>query len=64
VLADAIRRAGSTDGPSLRAALAATKDFKGVTGTTTIDAHRDASKPATIIAIRGGKLEFLKTVAP
>jgi branched-chain amino acid transport system substrate-binding protein len=64
VLVDAIKRAGSTDGPKLRAALAATKDFSGVTGLTTIDAHRDASKPATIIAIRDGKLQFLKTVAP
>jgi hypothetical protein len=31
---------------------------------TNIDANRDASKPAAIIAIKGGKLEFLKTVAP
>jgi branched-chain amino acid transport system substrate-binding protein len=64
VLADAIGRAGTTDGPALRAALAATKDFPGVTGATTIDAHRDASKPAAILAIKGGRLIFLKTVAP
>lgn len=64
VLADAIKRAGSTEGPKLRAALAATKNFQGVTGATTIDANRDASKPAAIIAIREGKLEFLKTVEP
>ena len=38
--------------------------FAGVTGVTNIDANRDASKPAAIIAIKGGKLEFLKTVAP
>ena len=42
VLADAIKRAGSTDGPKLRDALAATKDFPGVTGTITLDANRDA----------------------
>jgi branched-chain amino acid transport system substrate-binding protein len=64
VLADAIKRAGSTEGPKLRDALAATKNFAGVTGLTTIDANRDASKPASIIAIKGGKLVFLKTVAP
>jgi branched-chain amino acid transport system substrate-binding protein len=64
VLADALKRAGTTDGPKLRAALAATKAFAGVTGTTTIDANRDASKPAAIIAIRDSKLEFLKTVEP
>jgi len=64
VLADAIKRAGSTEGPKLRNALAATKNFSGVTGVTNIDANRDASKPAAIIAIKNGKLEFLKTVAP
>ena len=64
VLVDAIKRAGTTDGPQLRDALAATRNFKGVTGVTTIDANRDASKPATILAIKGGKLEFYKTVAP
>jgi branched-chain amino acid transport system substrate-binding protein len=64
VLVDAIKRAGTTDGPKLRDALAATKNFAGVTGVTNIDANRDASKPAAIIAIKGGKLEFLKTVAP
>ena len=64
VLADAIKRAGSTEGPKLRDALAATKNFEGVTGRTTINANRDASKPATIIAIKGGKLSFFKTVAP
>lgn len=64
VLVDALRRAGTTDGPRLRDALAATKNFSGATGVTTIDANRDASKPATIIAIRDGKLNFLETVAP
>ncbi len=64
VLADAMKRAGSTDGPKVRDALAATRNFHGVTGVTTIDANRDASKPASIIAIRGGKLVFDKTVEP
>jgi len=64
VLVDAIKRAGSTEGPKLRNALAATQNFAGVTGVTNIDGNRDASKPAAIIAIKNGKLEFLKTVAP
>ncbi|HYP15774.1 MAG TPA: ABC transporter substrate-binding protein [Opitutus sp.] len=64
VLADALKRAGSTDGPKLRDALAATKNFHGVTGVTNIDKNRDASKPAAILAIKGGKLTFFKTVAP
>ncbi len=64
VLVDAIKRAGTTDGPKLRAALAATKDFVGATGVTTIDKKRNATKGATIIAIKDGKLQFHKTVAP
>jgi branched-chain amino acid transport system substrate-binding protein len=64
VLVDAIKRAGTTAGPKVRDALAATKNFAGVTGVTNIDENRDASKPAAIIAIKKGKLEFLKTVAP
>ena len=64
VLADAIKRAGTTDGPKLRDALAATKDFPGVSGFTTIDKERNASKSATIIALKGGKATFFKTVAP
>lgn len=64
VLADAMTRAGTTAGPKVRDALAATKQFPGITGVTTIDENRDASKPAAIIAIRDGKLHFHKTVAP
>ena len=64
VLADAIKRAGTTDGPKLRDALAATKNFPGASGVTTLDKDRNASKAATIIAIKGGKQLFFKTVAP
>ena len=64
VLADAIKRAGTTDSAKLRDALAATKNFAGATGVTTLDKNRNASKPATIIAIKDGKMTFAKTVAP
>jgi branched-chain amino acid transport system substrate-binding protein len=64
VLADAIKRAGTTEGPKLRDALAATKNFPSVSGATTIDKDRNASKAATIIALRDGKARFHKTVAP
>jgi branched-chain amino acid transport system substrate-binding protein len=64
VLADAIKRAGTTEGPKLRDALAATKNFAGASGVTTIDKDRNASKGATIIAIKDGKLSFHKTVDP
>jgi len=64
VLADAIKRAGTTDGAKLRDALAATKNFAGASGITTIDKDRNASKGAIVIAIKDGKLAFNKTVAP
>lgn len=64
VLADAIKRAGTTDGPALRDALAATKNFPGVTGATTMDAERNAQKAAVILEIKGGQFVFRETVAP
>lgn len=64
ILVDSIKRAGTTEGPKLRAAIAATKNFSGASGITTLDKDRNASKPATIIAVKGGKLQFFKTVAP
>lgn len=64
ILADAIKRAGTTDGPKLRDAIAATKDFPAVTGTITLDASRDAIKSAVILKIAGGKYEYLETVQP
>jgi branched-chain amino acid transport system substrate-binding protein len=64
VMADAIRRAGRTDGPALRAALAATKDFEGVTGTTTMDSERNATKAAFLITVKDGHFKFVKSIAP
>jgi len=64
ILADAIKRAGTTDGAKVRDALAATKDFPGVTGKITIDANRNASKPAVILTVTNSQFKFVETVAP
>jgi len=48
----------------VRDALAATKNFPGVTGNITIDADRNASKPAVIIEIKNGEYQYLQTIAP
>jgi branched-chain amino acid transport system substrate-binding protein len=64
VLADAIRRAGTTDGPKLRDALAATKDFPGASGATTLDAQRNASKAAVIMTVKDGHFQYVETIAP
>jgi branched-chain amino acid transport system substrate-binding protein len=63
-LADAIKRAGGTDKQKLRDALAATKDFVGVTGKTQMDANRNATKPAVIVQVKDGKFKYLETIAP
>jgi branched-chain amino acid transport system substrate-binding protein len=64
ILSDAIKRAGATDGPKIRDALAATKDFACATGTTSINAQRDAVKPAVIIQVKEGKFKYIETVNP
>src|SRR5581483_7742057 len=64
VLADAIKRAGTTDGPKLRDAIAATKNYSGITGNTTLDANRNATKPAVIITVKDGKFKYVETINP
>jgi branched-chain amino acid transport system substrate-binding protein len=64
VLFEAIRRANSTDGPMLRDAIAATKDFQGVTGKITINKDRNADKPAVVIEIKDGKFAYRETITP
>ncbi len=56
IMFDAIKRANSLDGKAIRDALAATKDFPGVTGTVNFNANRDAVKPIMMIRVdEGGK---------
>lgn len=65
VLADAIRRAGSTDGPALRDAIAATKGFTGVTGAITLGPDRNpVGKKLVIVEVKGGQLTLKGTVEP
>ena len=64
VLADAIKRAGTTNGQKLRDAIAATKDFPGVTGVITINAERNAVKSAVVLKIQDGKFVYQETIKP
>jgi branched-chain amino acid transport system substrate-binding protein len=64
ILADAIQRAGNTEGSAIRDALAQTKDFKGVTGTITLDKDRNATKPAVVLQVKGKEFKFVETVQP
>lgn len=64
ILADAMTKAGTTDGPKVRDALVAEKDFAGITGQITIDAQRNASKPAVILEITNAQYRYVQTIAP
>jgi branched-chain amino acid transport system substrate-binding protein len=62
VLVDAMRRAGITHGDALRAALAETRDFKGVTGRITFDQQGDPLKSLVIMRIVNGRPDYLTQV--
>ena len=64
VLAESIKRAGTTNGPQLRDAIAQTRDFAGVTGTITIDDHRNAVKPAVVLKLLNRKYTYVETIQP
>lgn len=63
IMFDAIKRANSLDGAAIRDALAATKEFPGVTGKVTFNENRDAVKPIVMIKIEeGGKFVVAERV--
>jgi len=64
ILFEAIKRANSVEGPALRDAIAATKDYAGITGSITLDAQRNATKPAVILTIKDGKVVYTETITP
>jgi branched-chain amino acid transport system substrate-binding protein len=64
LLVDAIMRAGTTDGAKLREALAQTKNFQGVTGVITIDAERNAVKPAVVLKLLDASFIYETTIQP
>jgi branched-chain amino acid transport system substrate-binding protein len=64
LIADAIRQIGTTDSAKLRDAIAATKNYPGVTGKTTIDEHRNSAKAAVMLVVKNGKTEFFQAVTP
>lgn len=63
ILADALKRAGTTESKKLRDAIAATSNYEGVTGKISIDPERNARKDAVVLKIDGGKFRFYRTVS-
>ena len=64
VLADAIKRANSTDSAKIIEALAETKDFPAISGVTTINKTHDADKNAVVIEMKDGKQVFKTSIKP
>jgi branched-chain amino acid transport system substrate-binding protein len=64
ILFAAIQRAGRTDGPAIRDALAKTEGLKTVAGVITYDQNRNPTKPAVILQIKDGKQKFVTRVSP
>lgn len=64
LLFDAMSRASAWDGKSLGGAIAQTKDFPGVTGVISIDAQRNAEKPAVVLEMKNGRPTYVTTISP
>jgi branched-chain amino acid transport system substrate-binding protein len=64
ILFEAMERANSVDGKAIAAEMANTKDFDGVTGTISIDAQRNAVKPAVILEMKDGMPTYVTTIVP
>lgn len=62
VLAEAIKKAGSTDGDKIAKAIEEIKDLQALTGKMTFDAktHNPLNKPAVIQQIKGGKFIYVE----
>ncbi len=58
LLFDAIGRASEPKPDAIRKALAETKDFKGATGTMTMDKDRNANKPIVVVQIKDKKFKY------
>ena len=64
VLFHAIQQADSLEPAKIRDSLAGVRQYRGVTGEITIDENRNAVKPAVVLRVNNGKLEFVETISP
>ncbi len=64
MLAEAIRRGGSVEGPVIRDHLASIKDFEGVSGVITMGADRNPIKPVVIVKVENGRIIFADRISP
>lgn len=58
LLFDAIRRAGKPNPAAIRDALAATIEFRGATGTMTMDKEHNANKPIVVVQVKDKRFKY------
>jgi len=65
LMADAIKRAGSTDSAAVKSAIESTSNFPGITGAITFSAGSHVpQKGVTVIAIKNGAFTLGAEVVP
>ncbi len=64
LMADAIKRAGSTDSAAIIKAIQETKNFPGITGSITFGDSHVPQKGVTVIAVKDGKFTLGAEVVP
>jgi len=64
LLLHALEKAGGPDGPKVAQALAATKDFPGVTGKITMGPDHNPIKGVVVIKVENGKFAYQMTINP
>jgi len=64
LLLNAMEKAGGTDGPKVAQALAATRDFPGVTGKITMGSDHNPIKDVVVLKVEQGKFAYQTTINP
>ena len=64
IFANAARKSGSLDRKSIRDQIAATRNYRGVSGVITMGPDRDPIKPVAMIKIEGGTTHFVGWITP
>jgi branched-chain amino acid transport system substrate-binding protein len=64
ILADSLKRAGTSESLKLRDAVAQTRDFAGVTGKLSLNAYRDARKEIIMVKISKQNFTYHSIIPP
>lgn len=62
LLFDALQRCACTDGPGLRDALAATRDYRGVSGKISLGSDREMSGRLALVRVTQGRTDFYRAL--